>query len=130
MKTNKDSLKILILDDEPDLCWSMEELLRYEGHEVKRAESGKEARDILQGKSFDLAFVDIKLLDDNGLDIADLIKHRNPHAEVILISGYYIPDEDSAGLKITDKYKLITKPFDLDLVEQAVQRISRDKKSC
>lgn len=119
-----DRLKILVVDDEPDICWFLEESLKSKGHEVVKAESGTEARRIIKEDTFDLAFLDIRLPDDNGIKIADLIKKVSRATEVVLISGYYMSEGDAEPEGL-NRYELITKPFDLKDVDWVVERVKK-----
>lgn len=121
MMANKEKLKILVVDDEPDLCWVLEQALKADGHEITRAETGEIAREIIEDASFDLAFIDIRLPDEDGFSIAEFLKKNNPDVKVVIISGYYYPEDE--GLQDKDVDGFISKPFDLDQINEMVQKV-------
>ena len=70
--------KILIIDDEPGMCESLRDFFDQKGYEVTTAGSGKEAREILQDRRFDLALLDMVIPDMDGHQLIDLINEKNP----------------------------------------------------
>jgi CheY-like chemotaxis protein len=125
--------RILIVDDEPDMCWALENILRPAGYAVTTATSGVEALELLAGEPYAVAFVDAKLPDLDGLELAATIRQESPHTAVVLISGYFY-EEDRAiteGLQKDLFIGFIAKPFDLEKVRliarQAVARARAGK---
>jgi len=53
--------KILIIDDEEDMCWALEKPLSQDGYIVVTSTSGSEGMDIFNNVSFDLVLLDIKI---------------------------------------------------------------------
>ena len=121
LRKGKKRLKILVVDDEPDLCWILEQTLKTKGHEITKAERGKAARQIIKDVSFDLAFVDIRLPDDDGFAIAKFLKKTDPNIKVIIISGYYYPEDEILQEKNVDGF--ISKPFDLNKINEMIQKV-------
>lgn len=116
----KEKFKILVVDDEPDLCWILEELLKSDGHEITKVERGETARQVIKDTSFDFAFIDIRLPDEDGFAIAEFLKKNNPDTKIVIISGYYYPEDESIQDKDVDGF--ISKPFDLDEINEMVQK--------
>lgn len=84
---------ILIVDDEPDMCWAMEHILHGHGHRVVTVQNGGDALAALERESFRLVFMDAKLPDIDGLEVARRAHQRRPHERIILVSGYYYADD-------------------------------------
>ena len=126
--------RILVVDDEPDMCWALENILRPAGLTVKATTSGTEALKLLAGEPYAVAFVDAKLPDLDGLELAALIRQRSPHTAMVLISGYfYLEDRAIAeGLEKGLFISFISKPFDLEevrlMARQAVERAERARR--
>ena len=114
-------MKILVVDDEPDLCWVLDQILKTDGHEVTKVERGKAARRMIKKISFDFAFIDIRLPDEDGFAIAEYLKKKNPNAKAVIISGYYYPEDESLLNKNVDGF--ISKPFDLDKINEIIQKL-------
>lgn len=123
--------RILVVDDEPDMCWALERILRPAGYVVATTTGGAEALELVVKQPYAAAFVDAKLADLDGLELAALIRQQSPHTAVVLISGYFY-EEDKAiteGLQKVLFVGFIAKPFSLEevrrMARQAVWRARR-----
>ncbi len=85
---------ILIIDDEPDLCWALERMLKADGLTVIAVGSGTAALKLLDQYDFALAFIDAILPDSHGMHIAQHIHARSPQTRLVMMSGYYYEEED------------------------------------
>ena len=121
-------LRILVVDDEPDMCWALENMLRPAGFMVTTTTTGAEALGLLAGEPYAGAFVDAKLPDLDGLELAALIRQRSPHTAIVMISGYFYQEDRAIteGLQNELFMGFISKPFDLEevrlMTSQAVER--------
>jgi len=79
--------KILVVDDEPRLCDSMEILLSSEGYYVQTAKNGAEGIACLKNNGFDLALLDIGLPDMDGYQVVDKIMDHDPDIIIIMLTG-------------------------------------------
>jgi CheY-like chemotaxis protein len=124
----QESPRILIVDDEPDMCWVLENILRPTGYAVTTTTTGAEALQLLVKEPCAVAFVDAKLADVDGLELAALIRQQSPHTAIVLISGYFYQEDKAIndGLERELFIGFISKPFDLEEVRlmacQAVER--------
>lgn len=80
--------KILIIDDDKDLCFVLKRFLSKHGFEVLDATTGKAALEILESVEPDLILCDFRLEDMSGSSILKKIKEKNPSVPVIIITGY------------------------------------------
>jgi CheY-like chemotaxis protein len=114
---------ILVVDDEALIRWSLAERLRSEGCTVIEAEDGRRALECAEGH-VDLALLDYRLPDTDGLTLFQRLKARYPQLLAMLLTAYATPETaqqaEDAGFFI-----LVRKPFDLDdialLVRGALQ---------
>src|SRR3972149_4719387 len=83
----------LIIDDEPDLCWLWGRLLRQEGCAAKASRSGCEALDLVKRFRFRLAFMDVRLPDADGIDLARRLRELDPGLPTALVSGSLSEDD-------------------------------------
>jgi DNA-binding NtrC family response regulator len=124
----RESPYVLVIDDEVDLCWALENSLRSSGYTVVTATNRVEALEQLNRHHYVVAFVDTKLPDLDGLAFAALIRQQNPRTSVVLISGYYYQEDETIteGLQKGLFIDFIAKPFNLNevrlLTRQAVER--------
>jgi PAS domain S-box-containing protein len=80
---------ILVVDDDPSMLETLEDVLAKGGHRVHAADRGSSALDRLaQSPAVDVAIVDFKLPDISGLELLNRLKAVSPETEVILITGY------------------------------------------
>lgn len=123
--------RILVVDDEADICWALEIGLNEEGYEIAHANEGKDALSIMRNRAFDLAIIDVKLPGKNGLEVARIAKDINPDLKILIISGYHYEDDDpiQEGIQRGEYQGFISKPFELDEVLDLVKRVTKDDRS-
>ncbi|MFZ5867611.1 MAG: response regulator [Thermodesulfobacteriota bacterium] len=104
---------IMIVDDEPDMCWALEHILRKRGHPSKKASNGREAMKLLELYKFRMAFVDMKLPDMEGLELARRMKSLDPATLIVMISGLCYKDDPAVQEALKEQLILdfIAKPF-------------------
>jgi DNA-binding NtrC family response regulator len=117
--------RILVVDDEPDMCWALENMLRPDGYAVTTTTTGAQALELLAAESYALAFVDAKLSDLDGLELAALIRQRSPNTAIVLISGYFYQKDKTVteGLQKNLFVDFIPKPFDLEEVRSVTRQV-------
>ena len=102
--------KILVIDDEPQICSFLDEILSKAGFLVKTAYYGKMALDLFSSSDFDVVLLDINLPDINGLEILRQIRRLDPNVAIIMISA--ISDIQTVVKAIRDgSDNYLTKPF-------------------
>lgn len=115
--------RILVVDDEIDMCWALESMLRSTGYRVSTATRGAEALELLAAESHSLAFVDAKLPDIDGFELAAAIRRDSPDTVVILISGYYYAEDAEITESLSDNHiaAFIAKPFRIEQIRTAAR---------
>jgi len=118
---NEDN-KILIVDDEPDMCWALEQILQKNGFFTRKALSAKDALSIIETNRFRLVFLDAKLPDVEGFELARQIREKNPSTTIVIISGYFYKDglEVQAALQQGLISDFISKPFNNDEIKKVI----------
>ena len=116
--------RILVVDDEPDMCWALENTLCPAGYSVTATTSGVEALELAARGSYAAAFVDAKLPDLDGLELAALIRQRSPRTAMVLISGYFYGEDRAVakGLEEDLFVGFVSKPFELERVRLMARR--------
>ncbi len=122
MNPSQTPMRVLIVEDEEDMCWALRTLVEAEGYRPTVARSAQEALGILSGESFRLAFVDLKLPDMEGLELVGRIRRLLPSLPCVLVSGYLYDDDETvqASLKAGLICSFIGKPFLLSQVREAL----------
>jgi DNA-binding response OmpR family regulator len=121
-----DTIRSLVVDDEPGVCFFLEETLRRAGYQVVSAASGEAALELLRDNVFDLAIVDLNLgTRINGLRVLEGIRWRWPQTAVIILTAHGSLDSAMAAIREgVDGYLL--KPVEpaevLDVVREAMAR--------
>jgi len=106
-------IKILIVDDDKDLCKIFSDILKEEGYFVKIAYDGESAINKLKDKKYNLMVLDYKLKDDkNGLQVLEEAKQIDPSLITIMISAYG-NKEVRARAKKLGTYSFLDKPFNI-----------------
>jgi DNA-binding NtrC family response regulator len=121
---NQDEV-FLIVDDEPDMCWALENILKKEGFCSKKALNGREALELVKQNRFRLAFLDAKLPDVEGLQLAKKIRDIDPLVHIVIVSGYFYRDD--TDILNAEKQGLINgfiaKPFFHNQVLKIIERL-------
>ncbi len=125
--------RILVVDDEKLIRWTLRERLEESGYAVVEAETGTEAL-LLADEGVDLVLLDVKLPDLDGLDVLRRIRERHPDTLVILITALATVENAVEAMK-RGAWHYLNKPIDLDellhYVEKALEttRLRREVKS-
>ncbi len=124
-------MKALVVDDEKNISEILSIVLSEFGFNVKTANSFYEFERLSEEQSFDLALVDLRLPDGNGIDILKEIKEKNPNTEVIIITAFATPDTAVKAMKL-GAYDYIQKPFSIPelklLIRNVKNKIELEKK--
>ena len=125
MKSEKNTLKnqkhkILVVDDERMIRWSLGEALRGWGYEPIEAETVNAALTEFDAEPPSAVLLDINLPDGSGLDVLRKIRHRQSDAVVIMITANVLVDETIAALR-GGAYDFIGKPINLEELHVAIR---------
>jgi DNA-binding NtrC family response regulator len=115
------SLRILVVEDELLIRWSIVETLGQNGHTVLEADTAASAVVALQEgtEPIDVVLLDFRLPDSNDLTLLQNIRLLAPHAAVILMTAYGTPDVMRSALE-QGAWCVMNKPFDMQDVAAAV----------
>ena len=113
--------RILIVDDEQLVRWSLHERLNTAGYDILEAGLSSEALERIGAAEIDLVLLDHKLPDGDGLTVLRKIKGAAPDIQVILLTGHASPEQAVEAMKL-GAYHYVNKPFNLDEVEMLVQK--------
>ena len=120
------SAEILIVDDNSDIRFILDELIKEAGYKTRLAANFNQALTEIDKKLPDVAILDVKLDkgDNDGIQLLDHIKKKNSDIPVIMISGHANIEMAISSLK-SGAFEFIQKPFDkerlLNFVNRAVE---------
>ena len=104
--------KVLIVDDEYLIRWSLAENLKEEGYRCTMAETGEEALEKFRAETPDLVLLDMKLPGIDGIQVLEQIKESDPEVPVIMITATSQVDVAVKAMRL-GAYDYVNKPFDL-----------------
>src|SRR5512138_3284899 len=105
--------RILVVDDEYLIRWSLREELTKDGYEVTTAEDGESALRLVRESPPELVLLDIQLPGIGGIEVLQKIKAAEPEVVVIMITAYGMVDTAVAAMK-AGAFDYLNKPFNLE----------------
>jgi two-component system, OmpR family, response regulator len=121
------AVRVLVVDDDPEICNLLAEYLSPRGYEVALADSGEAMRAEMERAAPAVVLLDIDLPDEDGLSLARYLRERH-QVGIIMITGAGEVVDRVVGLEVgADDY--ITKPFDLREVRARLRSVLRRMQS-
>ena len=119
--------RVLVLDDEENICKSCAEVLQDDGYKVTTCTRPADAFARLAEEHIDLVLLDLKMPEVNGIDVLKQIKGGDQETMVIIITGYATVETAVASLKL-GAFDYVSKPFTPDELSLAVRRAFEHKR--
>ena len=113
--------KILVVDDDLEMCGLLSDVLRGEGFSVLAISESLEASKILKKEEFDVIITDLKMKGLKGLDLLEEAKKVAPLTPVIIITAFGTIESAIQAMKM-GAYDYITKPFQMDEIVLTVKK--------
>ena len=106
--------RVLVVDDEPLICWSMAETLASCGDRVIEAKSGKEAIEAVSeaAEPIDVVLLDYSLSDVQDFALLSALRLMSPTTRIIVMSVYYTTEMAAAALALGAS-RVVAKPIDM-----------------
>ena len=115
-------MRILLVDDDALVLKSLEMILKAEGvDEVYTSKNGKEAFDIYKNHEIDLVLQDIRLKDENGIDIASKLLEYDKEAKIILLTTFKDEEYINKAIKVGVKGYILKD--NIDSLFQSIQTV-------
>jgi DNA-binding NtrC family response regulator len=111
--------KILVIDDEKAIRWSLGEALRNLKFDVEEAENGKKGIKSFKNDPSDLVILDLKLPDTDGITVLKQIKEIERDTPVIMMTAYGEVETAVEAIK-SGAYDFILKPFQLEKMKVSI----------
>jgi len=113
--------RILVIDDDRDMCEMLEESLGRAGYQVAWRTRGEEGLDLLREQDFDVIITDLNLDGASGIDLCKRFTENRPDTPVIVITAF--GDMSAAINSIrAGAHDFINKPLDMTVLERAIER--------
>jgi len=113
--------RVLVVDDEALIRWSLAELLTEDGYTVSEASDAASALAQATEERFDAIVLDFRLPDCNDLHLLERIRQLQPNVPVVMMTAYGTPEMTSGALEL-GVFRVVAKPFDMhDMVNLVAQ---------
>jgi DNA-binding NtrC family response regulator len=101
---NPDPIRLLLVDDEKDFVNILSKRIKRRNIDVTKA---------LRGQEFDVAVLDLKMEDMDGIEVLKMLKIMDPHLAVIMLTGHGSAEAAEQGIKL-GAFDYLTKPCELE----------------
>jgi len=111
-------MKILAIDDNPDLLSLCEMLLTSEGHDFTAIDNGKDGLQAIRDEKFDVVLLDLSMPDFSGVDVVDALVKEDiiKKQKVVIFTASSATDSEYAPLLAKGAHSILKKPLDVDLL--------------
>lgn len=121
--------KILIVDDEFLIRWSLTQALSQEGYDVTSVEDGKKAVEEAKAQHFDFIITDLVMPELDGWKVLEMARQSNPPPRVIIITGAHGRGEAERMAKERGAWAYLEKPFIIDSIKDLLKLSSQSASS-
>ena len=108
--------RVLVADDDRDICFYLKKYLERRHYRVAAALDGLDARALIDKENFDYLLLDCSMPGVTGLELIDIARRRNPGAKIILISAF--PTVNDEVIKKLGGDAFIHKPIQLSEIDK------------
>ena len=116
-------MRVLIVDDEPNIRRTLRVAMEAMGHAVEEAATGREALRKAEGEPFDVALVDLRLGDESGLDLLGPLLAQWPRLAVVVITAHASIDTALDAMR-RGAFDYLPKPFTPAQVRAVLERVA------
>ncbi|MGL5066238.1 MAG: response regulator transcription factor [Sarcina sp.] len=117
-------MRILVVEDELELCNAIAEGLEIDGYAVDCCYDGQEAYELIYVETYDLVILDLNLPKMDGLDVLEKIRENNNVVKILILSARGSISDRVKGLDMGANDYLI-KPFDFEELEARIRNLLR-----
>ena len=114
--------KILVIDDEIELCEIISTFFTERGYNVISSVTGQGGLDAFESENPDIAMLDLRLNDMSGIEILQKIRETNKHCFVIIITGSTRAEDEERCMALGADY-YIQKPFAFEILLKLLSKI-------
>ena len=116
---------VLVVDDDPDLCANLWDLLRERGYRVAVAHDEDDAARQLEGHEFRIVLIDMKLPRGDGRSVFQRVRHTNPQARTVVITGHRSEMDPVVQRVVAEGADAVCyKPFDVSRLLSTLEQLT------
>lgn len=120
---NTETLKVLIIDDETDICYLLSTLLKQRNLEADYVNSLTDATSTLMKENPEIIFLDNHLPDGQGMNFISFIKKNNPQSKIVMITAHDTAADRNRAIKEGADF-FIGKPFTRETIYNTVDQLT------
>ena len=118
--------RILVIDDEANAAAALETLLNEDGYDVRKANDGRTALQLLEGFDADVVLTDLQMPGMDGLEVLASVKEMRPDTQVVVMTAFGSIKTAVQAMKLGAQ-DYLPKPIDLEELEVVLQRAVESK---
>lgn len=126
-KKIKERIRLLLVDDEESYVNVLANRMSLRGVDVSKAYSGSQAIQILRRNDFDVAVLDLKMEDMDGIEVLKIFKKMDPDLMVIMLTGHGSAQAASEGIAL-GAFDYLTKPCEFSELLEKVRKAYRERR--
>ena len=119
-------VRVLVIDDDPDICAGLKDILQDAGYHVETASCAADGREYFDQQTYSILVLDYSLPDANGIEIARMVRAQYPWVQIILMTGHDLVEISKYHENSPLLGAFLRKPIDvqtiLSVVEQMLHR--------
>ncbi len=116
----KEENKVLIVDDDPRICWMLNEALKDEDYKIFTAKDGQSALQVVFKENPQVMVLDIQLPDISGLEVLEKVRQAEQRVEAIILSAHGETKNVVQAIKL-GAADFVNKPFDIEEVKMHIR---------
>ena len=122
---SESSIRVLLVDDEHELVEYLGKRLRKRGYDVVGVNSGNDAMDQVKSRLFDVAVLDLKMPEMDGIELLTLLKEEQSCLQAIMLTGHGSLDSALESGR-QDAFRFLVKPYEFQGVVEAIREAYED----
>ncbi len=115
--------RVLVADDEQDVCVYLKKYLERKRLKVSTVLDGREAKTLIEKENFDYLILDCSMPEVTGIELIQLARQRNPGAKIVLVSGFPAVNDEVIQRLGGDAF--IHKPIQLSEIDNIFKEVKR-----
>jgi len=123
-----DRIKLLLVDDEEAYVNILSKRLAKRDFKVSTALSGVQGIQALREQEFDVAVLDLKMEDMDGIEVLKVFKKMSPNLSVIMLTGHGSEEAAREGIQF-GAFDYLTKPCELEELVEKIRKAARETKN-
>lgn len=127
-ETQRQSARILAVDDQPQMLALLRSTLELEGYQVQLASNGADALAALEMNNFELVLTDIVMTDTDGISLLEKIHRQSPNLPVVMVTAVHDIATAIDAMR-RGAYDYLLKPFEREVLLGAVKRALEHRKT-